>query len=65
MKNPVSDDPKRRLDGSKKEIRVFRGGSAYVVARGTRVSFRGNLQPVYRVAGLGFRVVRNKPKGKK
>ncbi|MAG25269.1 hypothetical protein CMI47_06785 [Candidatus Pacearchaeota archaeon] len=63
MKNPVSDDPKKAKEANKG--RLFRGGGWDYPASHARVSDRFSVSPYFRYSNLGFRVVRNKPKGKK
>jgi formylglycine-generating enzyme required for sulfatase activity len=52
MKNPVEDK-------KKSPIRVFRGGSWFYYARGTRVSYRYFYSPDNRDFDFGFRLVKN------
>tara|TARA_Y100000034_G_scaffold131600_1_gene192699 strand:- start:961 stop:1146 length:186 start_codon:yes stop_codon:yes gene_type:complete len=61
MKNPVSDDPKK-ADG---ERRVLRGGHWYTTPNFLLSAYRSGNSPSSRRFNYGFRVVRNKPKGKK
>ncbi|MAG25268.1 hypothetical protein CMI47_06780 [Candidatus Pacearchaeota archaeon] len=73
MKNPVSDDPKKanadlqtRTASASTPPRVERGGGWGGEAELSRVSYR--FEGSYSDEGnrfLGFRIVRNKPTGKK
>ncbi|MAG25271.1 hypothetical protein CMI47_06795 [Candidatus Pacearchaeota archaeon] len=72
MKNPVSDDPKKQeeewsqfTDMVWNEIRTLRGGNWMNVVQSAKASKRDHGSPDSYNATVGFRVVRNKPKGKK
>ena len=46
------------ISKSKANIRVFRGGSWYIVGQGCRVAYRGWLNSSVRFDSLGFRLAR-------
>tara|TARA_Y100000034_G_scaffold131600_1_gene192700 strand:- start:1143 stop:1334 length:192 start_codon:yes stop_codon:yes gene_type:complete len=63
MKNPVSDKPKKGKEEN--SDRSIRGGYWFNSPFNLESTRRYYIGPSNRISNCGFRVVRNKPKGKK